>query len=55
VEWIVVNRLKKSMYRNVELRPQQEIFSSHAEAFEWIPPHMNTKTGPLTKGHNLYT
>jgi hypothetical protein len=34
------------------LRPQQETISFNVDAFEWFPPNMNTKTGPLTKGHN---
>jgi hypothetical protein len=42
------------IYRNVELKATARDFSSHVKAFEQIPPHMNTKTGPQTKDDNSY-
>jgi hypothetical protein len=33
-------------------RPQQEVYSSHVEVFEWMLLHKNIKISPLTKGTN---
>jgi hypothetical protein len=55
VEMIVVNRYSIFDISKCWTECHSKIFfSSHVEVLERIPPHMNTKTGPLTKGHNSY-